>query len=239
MNMPKNKSDERLSSYSKSGQEFYWIAARSDNQRRFLLSMDENVVTFCKGPAGCGKTILALQQALKALQMRQVDKIYYVRNDIINRTLGSKIGGALPGDRIEKLEHLLGPIVDNLYELCSPGKAKYILNNDQIEPLNFEQLRGRSLMNKFVIADEVQNVPIIGVKTLLSRIGRESKLVLLGDTDQRDLDYTYTDGLKDAFNRLRGVDGLGFVNMNYDDIQRNSLLKVILQRYDQNAYMAA
>ena len=188
-------------------------------------------VTLVRGPAGTGKTILALQTALKLYQLGQIDKIYYVRNDP-DSDLGSKDLGALPGTKEEKLAPLLGPILDNIYELCSYGKAKYIIDKEIIEVIPFQFLRGRSLMNKFVIADEMQNVPPQGILTLLTRLGRNTRMVLMGDSKQKDTKGRYGDGLNDAWTRLRHVDGVGLVTFGLEDIQRSGIIKDIMIAYD-------
>lgn len=223
-------SRRKASKYSKSELEYNWVAARSSGQQFFLRSMDENDITIVKGKAGTGKTLLALQTGLKLYQLGEIDKIYYVRNDV-GDDLGSKDLGALPGDKEEKLFPLLGPIIDNIYQICSPGKAKYIMEKQIVEVIPFEYLRGRSLKNKFIISDESQNVPPKGILTLLTRMAEGSKLVIIGDPSQKDSRTGYSDGLKDCWLRLRGLPGIGFVELGYQDVQRKTIIVDIMKRY--------
>ena len=222
---------KKMSSYSDKHQEYFWVDPLTNNQADFLMSMDKCEWTFVQGPAGCGKTLLALQTALKAYEMRTIDKIYYVRNEPANNVFGGKVMGALPGDEKEKLVHLLGPIVDNLYELCSPGKAKYILDKGVVEPLTFELLRGRSFVNSFVIVDEAQNATVEGIITAMTRKGRNSKMVFIGDSRQKDTVVMFKDGLSDAFQRLRGLDCVGMVRFGLKDVKRDPNLHSIMERY--------
>jgi phosphate starvation-inducible PhoH-like protein len=222
--MPKTK-------YQNAGNEYHWVFPRSENQKRLVESIFTNSITLVSGPSGTGKTLLTLQEALKAYSNGQIKKIYYLRNNCETSELGSKGRGELPGTILEKALPLLGPIVDNLFEIVSEGKAKYMIEKGVIEPLYYEDLRGRSLISSFVIADEAQSVPPKGVKTLLTRIGRGTKMVLLGDYRQKDTADRYGDGLMDACSRLIGIPGIGIVHFGIEDIQRHGIIKDILIRY--------
>ncbi len=218
------------SKYSGRDAEYRYLTPRTHNQRMLVESIRENTVTLVTGYPGTGKTLLSLQEGLFMLKEGEIDKIYYVRNDPLNK-LGSKGRGYLPGNAKEKMAPLLAPIIDNIYQICNKGKADYLLANDQIEGLLFEDLRGRSFQRSFIISDEVQNVPPIGVYTVLTRIGNDTKLVLLGDGGQKDSMDKFSDGLTDAWRRLDGVEDVGKVSLTLHDIFRNKLIKDIVKSY--------
>lgn len=222
---------KKASSYSNKSQEYFWKAPLTNRQRLFIDLMDEKQVVIGYGPAGTGKTMFALQTGLKQLATREINKIWYVRNDTYNK-FASKPMGALPGDAREKMLPLLGPILDNLDELCSPGKAKYIIDNGQIEAIPFEYLRGRSLANSFIIVDEAQNTTPEAIKMVLTRISRNSQLVLLGDVKQKDSLDRFDDGLADAISKLNGLESVGIVRFGVQDIQRSQIVADILSRYE-------
>lgn len=211
--------------------EYFWQPPATDNQRALIESIQQNTITFATGPAGVGKTFIALQEALKLLNARQIDKIYYVRNNCGFSDLGSKGRGELPGNILDKARPLLGPIVDNLAELVDQGKANYMIEKGIIEPLLYEDLIGRSLTYSFIIADEAASVTSKGMLALLSRVARGSKLVVVGDTRQKATSSQFDDGISDAVARLQGLKGIGFVQFTKADIQRHGLLCEILTRY--------
>ena len=218
------------SKYSGRDAEYRYLTPRTHNQRMLVESIRENTVTLVTGYPGTGKTLLSLQAGLFMLKEGEIDKIYYVRNDPLNK-LGSKGKGYLPGNAQEKMAPLLGPIMDNIYQVCNKGKADYIIANNQIEGLMFEDLRGRSFQRSFIISDETQNVPPIGVYTVLTRIGAGTKLVLLGDGGQKDSMDRFSDGLTDAWKRLDNVTDVGKVSLGINDIFRNKLIKDIVKSY--------
>lgn len=222
---------QRQSRYKNSESEYFWLSPRTVNQKHLVQEIRENKIVLVKGPPGCGKTVLTLQEAIRDLNQGFVRKIYYLRNNCETDGLGSKGRGEIPGTVLEKAMPLLGPILDNLLELMPEGKAKYMIEKSVIEPLYYEDLRGRSLNEAFIIGDEAQSVTPKGVKTLLTRIGRDSKIVLLGDVKQKDTSSRYDDGLSDAYQRLRGLQDVGFVELGLQDIQRNSVITEILRRY--------
>ena len=220
----------KRSKYSGVEAEYRYLTPRTLNQRRVVQSIQDNTITLVIGPPGSGKTLLALQEAIHAHKNGEIDKIYYVRNNPVNK-LGSKGIGFLPGTAQEKLAPLVAPIVDNIYQICNKGKADYILGNSIIEGITFEDLRGRSFQRSFIISDESQNCPPIGIYTVLTRIGNESKLVLLGDSHQKDSTDFIDDGLTDAWNRLANIPDIGRVSLGIDDIFRNKLIKDIIKSY--------
>ena len=227
-------SKKKTSSYANQGQEYFWKPPRTNNQAVFLRLMDEKDWVFVQGPAGTGKTMLALQTALKALEMREIDKIYYVRNDPYVNKFGGKSLGTLPGEANDKLRYLLGPIQDNLQELCSPGKAKYLIDKGIIEPILFDQLRGRSFNYSFIIVDEAQNAPPEAILTAMTRKGKGSRMVFMGDSCQKDSVGKLEDGLEDAFGRLTNVESVGLLRFGLADVQRDEDLIEILRAYNFN-----
>lgn len=222
----------KASSYSNKSQEYFWKAPIGKNQREFLSLMDEKQLVFAHGPAGTGKTMFALQTGLKLLDQRMVDKIYYVRNDPFDKLGGVQLG-ALPGNVDEKMGPLLGPIMDNLDELCSPGKAKYIVDNGLIETIPIRFLLGRSLANAFIIVDEAQNCPPVALELIVTRVGRNSQMVILGSDKQKTSQDKFGNGMKDAMEVLQHVDSIGIVQLTRHDIQRSELVADIAEAYEK------
>lgn len=208
---------------------------RTDRQRDFWISMQDNTVNIACGCAGTGKTLLALWFGLEMVSEGLVDRIMYVRSDVSTDHQRGGRNGALKGNYQEKFAPLLCPLSDNLRVIVkSGGAADYLLNKEVIEPLFLEDARGRSFNKAFVIVDEAQNITPDQVKTCLTRIGEDSKIVLIGDTAQSDhYIIRQNDGLSDASRRLHGLEGIGITRFGVDDIVRNPLIKSILTRYDQ------
>lgn len=223
-------SKRKASNYSEKSNEYFWKNPLTENQKTFVQLMDEKRVVIASGASGVGKTLFALQTGLKLLDQRYIDQIYYIRCDPLNR-FGTKALGALPGEMADKLLPLLGPIADNIIELCSPGKAKYIMDNGLIEVIPLEYVRGRSFANSYVIVDELQNFSIEAVKMVLTRISRNTQMVLLGDITQKDSLDRFTNGLADAVQRLDGLNSVGIVKFGISDVLRDPVVKDILMRY--------
>ena len=162
----------------------------------------------------------------------QFDKVYYVRSDVGVEFQRGR--GALPGDLSEKIAPLIAPVLDNLPCIMrSQGAAEYLLNKKIIEPVLLEDIRGRSLNEAFIIVDESQNFLPSHIKTCLSRVGKDSKICLIGDTKQTDLEvFRRENGLVDAIHRLRQLSEVGVVEFQKEDIVRNSVIAHILDRYD-------
>ena len=205
------------------------ITARTPNQKQYMNSLYHNTITIGAGSAGSGKTLLALFSALKALKEKRIKRIYYIRNEV-NVDIGSKSRGALPGTLQEKSAHLLLPLMDNLNQIMPEQISRRYIGNE-IQFLYVEDLRGRSLTDCFIICDETQNLPPHGVLTLLTRLGENSKVALIGDPAQKDINKKYTCGLTDAINRLWDLEGVGVIKFNYEDIQRNEITAEIIKRY--------
>jgi len=202
-------------------------------QEEFHKLIKTNTVTIAHGSAGTGKTLLALWTGLSLVAKGEFDKVVYVRSDVGVEFQRGR--GALPGDMSEKIAPLLGPVLDNIPVCCrSHGAANYLLDRGIVEPLLLEDIRGRSLNNSFVIVDEVQNFLPNHVKTCLTRVGSESKMVLIGDTKQADLDvFRRENGLVDAIYRLRHLQDVGILEFHKEDVVRNSVIAHILDRYDE------
>ena len=195
-------------------------------------SLTENVVTIAVGSAGTGKTLTALWWGLSEWSKGRYEKIYYVRSDVgVDHQRGR---GALPGSMEDKMLPLLGPLWDNLPLMTrSRGAADYLLKNEIVKPILLEDIRGRSFNNSFVIFDEAQNSSVDQCKTVLSRVGENSKMVITGDTRQIDLHvFSRSSRLLDAYNRLADIGGIGRVQFTNDDVVRNGIIADILYAYE-------
>jgi phosphate starvation-inducible PhoH-like protein len=201
-------------------------------QEEFWNCMKKNTVTLASGAAGTGKTLVALHFGLSGVSEGEFQKIYYVRSDVgVEHQRGR---GALPGELGEKMAPLVAPVYDNLPCIMrSQGAADYLLSKKIIEPVLLEDIRGRSLNGAFIIVDEAQNFSPKQCKTVLTRVGKDSKICLIGDTKQIDL-YVFErdNGLVDAIQRLRNLPEVGTVHFEKSDIVRNSVIAHILDRYD-------
>jgi phosphate starvation-inducible PhoH-like protein len=201
-------------------------------QEELWNCFNKNTVTLAHGCAGTGKTLIALHYGLFGIAQGQFDKVFYVRSDVGVEFQRGR--GALPGDLSEKIAPLIAPVLDNLPCIMrSQGAAEYLLNKKIIEPVLLEDIRGRSLNEAFIIVDESQNFLPSHIKTCLSRVGKDSKICLIGDTKQTDLEvFRRENGLVDAIHRLRQLVEVGVVEFQKEDIVRNSVIAHILDRYD-------
>jgi phosphate starvation-inducible PhoH-like protein len=169
---------------------------------------------------------------LEAIKQGKLDKIYYLRSDVgCSHQRGR---GALPGTLEEKMAPLVGPVHDNLAVMTrSPGAAEYLLAKHTIEPMMLEDVRGRSFNECLIIFDEAQNSLPENVKTVISRVGENSKVVITGDTKQIDLDvFRHDSGLLDSYHRLANIAGVGRVQFSKSDIVRNGIIADILSAYE-------
>lgn len=207
------------------------LTPRNQNQKDFQQSLHNNLVTIATGPAGTGKTLLAINFALAGLSAKSYDKIIYIRPDVaVDHQRGR---GSLPGEKFEKSLPLLAPLLDNLNVFCQDGLKKYLLEKELIEYVYLEDVRGRSLNDSFIIFDESQNSTIEQFKTILTRTGSGSTLAILGDLNQVDVStLRYNNGLSDSINRLLGLKNVGIINFTVEDIVRSPILKHILRRYE-------
>lgn len=201
-------------------------------QEEFWNTLKKNTVTLAAGSAGTGKTLIALHYGLLGVSEGQFDRVYYVRSDVgVEYQRGR---GALPGEMSDKIAPLVAPVFDNLPCIMrSQGAAEYLINKKIIEPILLEDIRGRSLNESFIIVDEAQNFLPSHCKTVLSRVGKDSKICLIGDTKQTDLEvFRRENGLLDAMNRLKNLPEVGTVTFGKEDVVRNSVISHILERYE-------
>jgi phosphate starvation-inducible PhoH-like protein len=206
------------------------LSARNENQQGALNSLRENTLTILTGPPGTAKTLLSAYVAYEMLESRKINKIYYCKPVV--GVDGEKGLGFLAGDIEEKTTPHIAPILDCLKVFLPEGKAKYLLDKKIIEYLPLEHLRGRSLNDCFVIADEMQNAIPSTVLTILTRVGSNSKISLIGDVVQRDLaKYFGTDGLSDAVRRLSTSEDVGYVEFQFKDICRSGFVKNVIYKY--------
>lgn len=207
---------------------------KNEAQRVFWDAMYEKTVVLAHGCAGTGKTLLGLWFGLLEVSDRFYDKVVYVRSDVgVENQRGR---GAVKGDLSEKMAPLLYPVMDNLSVITkSQGAADYLLKRGVIEPVLLEDIRGRSLNRSFILVDECQNFTREQLKTVLTRVGAESKIVLVGDTSQIDLEVFRRDnGLVDAIRRLGHLDEVGVVEFTSRDIVRNGVLANIIREYEKS-----
>lgn len=207
------------------------IVAMNDNQQLALNSLREKTLTILTGPPGTAKTLLSIYVACERLQKRLIDKIYYIKP--IVDTPGEKGIGYLPGKENEKLEPHIASLRDALAVFMVKGKADYLVDKKIIEFLPIEHLRGRSLHRCAIIADEMQNATSHSVLTILTRLGDNSTIALLGDIVQRDLANRYgRDGLSDAAGRLAHLDEfVGHVDFGFSDIVRSRFVREVIHSY--------
>jgi len=218
-------------SYSK-GMDVIPFYSKNDHQEDLWSCLNKNTVTIAIGPSGVGKTLVALWWGLTEISKGNIDKIYYVRSDVGCSYQRGR--GALPGTMEEKMAPLVGPVYDNLVVMMkSQGAAKYLVEKKIVEPIMLEDVRGRSLNECLIIFDEAQNALPENIKTVISRVGENSKVIITGDTRQIDLEVFKNDnGLLDSYHRLSDIKGVGTVKFDRSDIVRNGVIADILEAYE-------
>jgi phosphate starvation-inducible PhoH-like protein len=206
------------------------IKGRTPNQQLLVKTFNENDLTFALGPAGTGKTYLAVALAVRALKNREVRKIILSRPAV---EAGEKLG-FLPGDMRDKIDPYLQPLYDALEDMIPGAKLKEYMDTNviQIAPLAF--MRGRTLNDAIVVLDEAQNTTTHQIKMFLTRLGMGSKMVVTGDTTQIDLPRTTSSGLIQALKVLNGVKGIGKVEFGKKDIVRHQLVQRIVEAYEKH-----
>jgi phosphate starvation-inducible PhoH-like protein len=207
------------------------IRGRGDNQRQYLEQIRTNDLTFGIGPAGTGKTYLAVASAVEALQTGLVSRIVLVRPAV---EAGERLG-FLPGDLAQKVDPYLRPMYDALYEMLGFERVARNIERQVIEVAPLAFMRGRSLNGSFVILDEAQNTSVEQMKMFLTRIGFGSKAVVTGDITQIDLPRQQRSGLKHVIDVLRGVEGVAFTFFNARDVVRHPLVQRIVLAYERDA----
>ena len=206
------------------------VMPRSPNQRRYLEAIDKNDLVFGIGPAGTGKTYLAVALAVQSLWQKRVNRIILARPAV---EAGEKLG-FLPGDLQEKIDPYLRPLYDALFDLADYEKIERLIEKRVIEIAPLAFMRGRTLSDSFIILDEAQNTTSEQMKMFLTRIGFGSKAVITGDVTQIDLPPGKRSGLVEASRILSGVEGIEFVNFTDKDVVRHHLVQLIVQAYDQH-----
>jgi phosphate starvation-inducible PhoH-like protein len=206
------------------------ISPRTQGQARYIQSIRENDITFAIGPAGTGKTYLAVAVAVEALKHHQIRKIVLVRPAV---EAGESLG-FLPGDLHAKINPYLRPLLDALHEMIDYDQMKRYMEQDVIEVVPLAYMRGRTLNESFIILDEAQNTTIAQMKMFLTRMGQGSKIVISGDTTQIDLPRPSASGLIDAVARLRDISGVNIVQLGKTDIVRHRLVQDIVRAYEED-----
>jgi phosphate starvation-inducible PhoH-like protein len=206
------------------------ITPRTPGQARYIESIRRHDITFAVGPAGTGKTYLAVAVAVEALKQHQMRKIVLVRPAV---EAGESLG-FLPGDLHAKINPYLRPLLDALHEMLDYDQMKKYMEQDVIEVVPLAYMRGRTLNEAFIILDEAQNTTIAQMKMFLTRMGQGSKIVISGDTTQIDLPRPSASGLIDALSRLRDIEGIQVVQLNKSDIVRHRLVQDIVRAYEED-----
>lgn len=205
------------------------IKPKNQAQRKLVAASMKKDVVFAIGPAGTGKTYIAVALAVKALKEKQVKKIVLSRPAV---DAGESLG-FLPGDMKDKIDPYLRPIYDALGDMIHTEKLKYYLSNNIIEIVPLAYMRGRTLSNAFIIMDEAQNASETQIKMFLTRLGEHSKMIITGDDSQIDLPRNMRSGLVQARKILRDVSGISFIRFQASDVVRHKLVRDILAAYEK------
>ncbi len=205
------------------------IAAKTPNQRRLVKAIEQNDIVFGIGPAGTGKTYMAVVMAVRALKNKLVRKIILTRPAV---EAGENLG-FLPGDLKDKVDPYLRPLYDALDDLLAADKLNYFMQNRTIEVAPLAFMRGRTLDNAFVILDEAQNATPMQIKMFLTRLGPSAKCVITGDLSQIDLPRNARSGLIDAIRRLEKLEGIATIRLNESDVVRHRLVRQIIKAYEE------
>ncbi len=204
------------------------ISPRSGSQADYLRTIDKHDLTFAQGPAGTGKTYLAVAKAVELLVNGTVDRIILSRPAV---EAGEQLG-FLPGDMREKVDPYLRPLYDALYDMLPAEQVSKRLESGEIEVAPLAFMRGRTLSNAFVILDEAQNTTAVQMKMFLTRLGDNARMVITGDLTQVDLPRGIRSGLRDAMETLTKIEGVGFVQFTAADVVRHPLVTRIVEAYD-------
>jgi len=207
------------------------IQPKTNGQERYMTAMEDHSLVFCEGPAGSGKTYLAVAMALRALQAEEVRKVVLVRPAV---EAGEKLG-FLPGDMQAKVNPFLRPLLDAINDMMDFDQLRRYMSNDVIEVVPLAFMRGRTLNDTFMILDEGQNTTITQMKMFLTRMGVNSRIVVTGDATQNDLPNDTRSGLRDGMQRLSEIAGVAIVRLTGKDIVRHRLVREIVSAYDDDS----
>ena len=203
------------------------IRSRTDGQRAYVEAIRENDLVFCAGPAGSGKTYLAVAMAVSMLKAGQITRVVLVRPAV---EAGEKLG-FLPGDMQAKVNPYLRPLFDAMHDTMSFDQIQRFIANDVIEVAPLAFMRGRTLNKCVVILDEAQNTTRAQMLMFLTRLGHHSKMIVTGDDSQIDLEDPASSGVTDALRRLRGIPGIGMIRLDRADIVRHRLVQTVVNAY--------
>ena len=207
------------------------VISRSKKQKEYVKSLKNNQITMSLGPAGTGKTYLAVAVALSMLLEKKVERIILSRPAV---EAGERLG-FLPGDMKDKIDPYLRPLYDSLYDLLDYDKIQRKIESGAIEIAPLAFMRGRTLKNSFAILDEAQNTTRTQIKMFLTRIGENSKLVVNGDPSQIDLPNKNQSGLIESQNILKGIKEIAVINFDHQDVVRHPLVTKIVEAYQKNS----
>jgi len=207
------------------------IAAKNLSQRRYIELIESHDIVVSIGPAGTGKTYLAMAMAIAALNRQEIARVILARPAV---EAGEKLG-FLPGNLAEKVNPYLRPLYDALHDMMDFDKAQRLMERGVIEVAPLAFMRGRTLNESFVILDEAQNTTPEQMKMFLTRLGYDSKAVITGDITQIDLPTQQASGLVDAIDVLRDIDGIGFMRFTDLDVVRHPLVQAIVRAYDRRS----
>jgi len=206
------------------------VRLRNPRQLEYYNKVQENDLVFAIGPAGTGKTFLAVAMALAALRNNEISKIILTRPAV---EAGESLG-FLPGDLLEKIDPYLRPLTDAMHYMISPEKVKSLSERNIIEITPLAYMRGRTLSNAFIILDEAQNATTVQMKMFLTRLGMKSKAIITGDITQIDLPNKSQSGLIDANRILQNINGIEFVYFDNKDVVRHKLVADIVKAYEKD-----
>jgi phosphate starvation-inducible protein PhoH and related proteins len=207
------------------------IRPKTAGQKRYVDAVRDNTVTFAIGPAGTGKSYLAVALAVQALQAKEVNRIILTRPAV---EAGERLG-FLPGDMLQKVDPYLRPLYDALYDMVEPEVVVRLMERGTIEVAPLAYMRGRTLNDSFIILDEAQNTTPEQMKMIMTRLGFNSKMVVTGDITQIDLPKDQNSGLITVSEILEGIEGIEFIRFGGEDVVRHRLVQRIVEAYDEHA----
>jgi phosphate starvation-inducible PhoH-like protein len=225
MNQERQRTEGEIDVYAKG----HAIKPKTEGQKKYIDGVLQNDLTFCVGPAGTGKTYLAVAAAASMLKRGSAKRLVLARPAV---EAGERLG-FLPGDLQAKVNPYLRPLFDALHDMMDFEQVKRFMLNDVIEVIPLAFMRGRTLNESVIILDEAQNTTVSQMLMFLTRLGHDSKMIVTGDVTQVDLPEDQESGLVDALNKLRGIKGVGVVELERGDIVRHRLVQNIVNAYER------